>query len=181
MLYVHNMKQTYEYRGKNFSLELSPAGKLYQAGFGGKTVTVELVRMDGAQVDLLIDGVLTRAYVSRDGDRRWVTVDGQTLLLVNAGETRKSGAQAGPHAGVMLASMPGLVRLVAVAEGDRVKKGQTLAVLEAMKMENKLLAPFDGLVKKLLINVGQTVERDQVLMEITRLEPPVTDPENVPG
>lgn len=160
------MKQTYEYRGKTFSIDLSSSGKVYQVNLEGRTIAVELVHIDGAQIDLLFDGRLTRAVVTRDGQKRWVTVNGQTLLLVNSVESRKTNAHVGHQAGQLLASMPGVVRALPVAQGDHVLKGQTLAVLEAMKMENKLTAPFDGLVKKLMINIGQSVERDQILMEI---------------
>ena len=61
-----------------------------------------------------------------------------------------------------------MVRAVLVTEGEQVRKGQTLAVIEAMKMENKLSAPFDGTVKKINLVVGQTVEREQALIEIIR-------------
>jgi pyruvate carboxylase len=47
-----------------------------------------------------------------------------------------------------------------------VKKGQTLLVLEAMKMETRVQAPQDGLVKAVHVQAGQTVERDSVLIEI---------------
>jgi len=66
----------------------------------------------------------------------------------------------------LVAPMPGLVRSVSVVEEEAVKKGQTLLVLEAMKMEIRIQAPLDGLVKKLLVKQGQTVEREQVLIEI---------------
>ena len=62
--------------------------------------------------------------------------------------------------------MPGQVRAVNVSEGDAVTKGQTLLVLEAMKMEIRVHAPRDGVVKKLLVKQGQTVEREQILIEI---------------
>jgi biotin carboxyl carrier protein len=67
--------------------------------------------------------------------------------------------------------MPGQVRAVNVAEGESVTKGQTLLVLEAMKMEIRVSAPRDGVVGKLLVQQGQTVDREQVLIEIVdRLE-----------
>jgi biotin carboxyl carrier protein len=62
--------------------------------------------------------------------------------------------------------MPGQVRAVNVGEGDTVTKSQTLLVIEAMKMEIRIHAPRDGKVKKLFVQQGQTVERDQVLVEI---------------
>jgi propionyl-CoA carboxylase alpha chain len=62
--------------------------------------------------------------------------------------------------------MPGLLVSVAVAEGDEVKAGDELAVLEAMKMENALRAERNGIVAKLHFEAGQSVEVDQVIMEL---------------
>ena len=62
--------------------------------------------------------------------------------------------------------MPGLVLDVLVNEGDPVAKGDTLVLLEAMKMELRISAPGDGRVAKVLCQAGQVVERGQVLVEI---------------
>jgi biotin carboxyl carrier protein len=62
--------------------------------------------------------------------------------------------------------MPGQVRAVNVEEGALVTKGQTLLLLEAMKMEIRIQSPQNGVVRKLLVQQGQTVEREQMLIEI---------------
>lgn len=62
------------------------------------------------------------------------------------------------------APMPGLVLNVVAAEGTEVKKGDALLVLEAMKMENILKSPSDGVVKKVNVKKGQAVEKNQVLI-----------------
>ncbi len=62
------------------------------------------------------------------------------------------------------APMPGLVVEVCVSEGQEVKKGDKLVVLEAMKMENILKAPADAVVKKISITKGQTVEKNEALI-----------------
>ena len=64
------------------------------------------------------------------------------------------------------APMPGLVVNILVAEGDTIAKGDALLVLEAMKMENIIKSPGEGVVKKININKGQAVEKNQVLIEI---------------
>jgi biotin carboxyl carrier protein len=61
------------------------------------------------------------------------------------------------------APMPGLVVNVLVQPGDEVRRGQTVAVLEAMKMENDLQAPRPGIVKEVRVAGGQTVKQDEVL------------------
>lgn len=59
--------------------------------------------------------------------------------------------------------MPGLVIAVVVAEGQLVSKGDTLIILESMKMQNELRAPRDGVVSRLKVEPGQSVERHQML------------------
>jgi acetyl/propionyl-CoA carboxylase alpha subunit len=63
------------------------------------------------------------------------------------------------------APMPGLIHSVAVKEGDKVSKGDILLVLVAMKMENVIKAAGDGTVKSMKIIAGQTVEKNQVMLE----------------
>ncbi len=63
------------------------------------------------------------------------------------------------------APMPGMVLSILVKEGDEVKKGDTLLILEAMKMENSLKAAADGLVKKIVAVKGTAVEKNQVLIQ----------------
>jgi len=64
--------------------------------------------------------------------------------------------------------MPGKVIAVDVAEGDTVAKGQRLAVLEAMKMEHALVAPFDGTVAELAAREGQQVQVEALLARVER-------------
>ena len=62
--------------------------------------------------------------------------------------------------------MPGLIVSVSVAEGDEVKAGEELAVLEAMKMENALRADRNGVVAKVHFEAGESVEVDEIIMEL---------------
>jgi acetyl/propionyl-CoA carboxylase alpha subunit len=64
------------------------------------------------------------------------------------------------------AQMPGKVVKVLVAEGAMVMKDQPLLVLEAMKMENEIRAPHDGIVKKILVAAGTAVESGAVLLQV---------------
>ncbi len=146
------------------TLEINPSGDNYVAGMDGKTVSVQVLRAEKGRMDLLIDGERVTAYVSSDMAKRWVTINGHTLML-----TKTSGAKQGvrhDHAGGLIAPMPGQVRSVSVSVGDVVKKGQTLLTMEAMKMEIRIQALKDGKVKSVFAAQGQTVEREQILIEM---------------
>ena len=68
--------------------------------------------------------------------------------------------------GSVCSPMPGTVLRLLAAEGDTVKAGQPVAVLEAMKMENEVPAARDGKVRRILVAAGQTVAAGEALMEI---------------
>ncbi|GAB3893078.1 acetyl-CoA carboxylase biotin carboxyl carrier protein subunit [Larkinella knui] len=65
------------------------------------------------------------------------------------------------------APMPGLILSLSVQPGDAVRKGDTVLILEAMKMENVIKSPADGTIKSVRISRGQTVEKNQVLVEFS--------------
>ena len=63
------------------------------------------------------------------------------------------------------APMPGLILDLKVKPGDEVKKGEVVLILEAMKMENILKSPGDGIVKAVKVSLNQSVEKNQVLIQ----------------
>ncbi len=92
--------------------------------------------------------------------------DGESLAAPAAQPTAAAPAAA-PAGGERVTSpMPGTVLSVAVSDGTAVKAGQTLLVLEAMKMENEIVAPCDGRVASLSVTKGATVESGALLCVI---------------
>ncbi len=67
---------------------------------------------------------------------------------------------------LITAPMPGMMIKIKISEGDAVKKGQSIAILEAMKMENDLIANQSGTVKEIYVKEGQSVEKNQKLFLI---------------
>jgi biotin carboxyl carrier protein len=63
------------------------------------------------------------------------------------------------------APMPGMVLKIFVAEGDEIKKGDNLLVLEAMKMENIIKSPGDVIIKRIRVKSGEKVEKGQILID----------------
>lgn len=160
------MKISLDHNARSFPIELVPAGRSYRLSYEDKTVEVEILQAKDGRLELLIDGQRLTAYVSADNARRWVTVNGRTVMLTqSSGTARNRGGHAHPT-GELTAPMPGQVRAVNISEGESVSRGQTLLLLEAMKMEIRIQALREGRVKKLFVKQGQTVEKDQILVEI---------------
>ena len=81
-------------------------------------------------------------------------------------DSGKSTADVAPQTEgkAMLAPMAGTVLRILVKEGQRVKKGENLIVLEAMKMENEIVVDEDGVVRRILVKENDSVESDQALL-----------------
>ncbi|WP_457616967.1 acetyl-CoA carboxylase biotin carboxyl carrier protein subunit [Lutibacter sp.] len=65
------------------------------------------------------------------------------------------------------APMPGIILQINVKEGAKIKEGETLLILEAMKMENAITSPIDGTVKTISVSNGDTVEKGKLLIELS--------------
>lgn len=103
------------------------------------------------------------------GQRYEVLLDGQPyeVRLEDERERALASLASGGHESgdaIVKAPMPGLVVNIPVAVGDAVQRGQTVAVLEAMKMENDLGAPRSGIVKEIKASAGQAVNQGQPLV-----------------
>jgi biotin carboxyl carrier protein len=112
------------------------------------------VRLDGRVLDLVVDGQLPDLDVFASGRRAAVRVESARMraaLSVRARDTKGGD-------GVVSSPMPGKVVKVLVKEGDEVAVGTPLVVVEAMKMENELLAERAGVVSKVFVKTGDAVE-----------------------
>ena len=81
--------------------------------------------------------------------------------------SRRGGLDADSGELSIKSPMPGLIVAIPVAEGQEVKKGQTLVVLESMKMQNELKTPRDGIVQRISVAPGQSVEQNKLLITLT--------------
>jgi biotin carboxyl carrier protein len=79
-----------------------------------------------------------------------------------------AGAGAGETSSLVKAPLPGLIIDVKVREGEKVKAGQSIIVMEAMKMENQIQATTDGTVKKIFVKKGDNVAEGNAMVEIAR-------------
>ena len=109
-----------------------------------------------------IETAAKRVIVKVNGKHYPVVIkDRFDLLLEKMGMNISAGARVN-H---VRAPMPGLIIQLKVKDGDEVKAGDTLLILEAMKMENIIKAPGDATVKSVKVRMGDGVEKNQILIE----------------
>jgi biotin carboxyl carrier protein len=147
------------------SIRVEPAGAEYRVSIGDREYRARIICARSSEVTFVVDGQRHTAHVAENGSTRYISIDGEavTLSQATAAQSRRRRAVGG---GSLEASMPGQVAKVLVAQGDLVERGQTLVVLEAMKMEIKVTAPSTGRVAKVHVKPGQVVERGQGLIEL---------------
>jgi biotin carboxyl carrier protein len=149
-------------------LEAQPDGSL-RAVIADRTYRVRVVdRGGGVWQVTLDDGPRQTFHTAAAGSERFVQfgVDVYRAQLVTAGARRRAKPGGAHH---LVAQMPAQVAEVLVSAGDTVTVGQTLLLLEAMKMEMRVTAPHDGEVTQVFVNRGDVVERDQQLIDIRDL------------
>lgn len=125
------------------------------------------VEAAGAGLYRVSDGARTwTVAVAGPPDDRWVFVDGQVARLeVSSGTRARRKARGGGH-DALTAPMPATVVKLLVDAGAAVKQGQTLIVLEAMKMELPVRAPRDGIVRQVACRQGELVQPGVPLLEL---------------
>ncbi|MDW8352717.1 MAG: biotin/lipoyl-containing protein [Anaerolineae bacterium] len=135
--------------------------------------TLDLRAIDDELYSLLLDNRSFEALVEGgDGEYR-VLLNGVLYYVQVADERAKRLAEAAgafsPTSGEIniKSPMPGLIVAVPVTEGQKVKKGQVVVVLESMKMENELKAPREATVSAIKVQPRQAVEQNQVLVVLS--------------
>ena len=119
-----------------------------------RSVNVKLIATDaaGKNLQIEIDGEVFNIAIKDELDQ----------LLDQMG----LGATSGKQVKEIKAPMPGLVLEISVTDGQEVKEGDRILILEAMKMENSILIHADATIKKVVVTAGQAVEKGQVLVEL---------------
>ncbi len=137
---------------KNFKFEIN-----------GNTYEVEVGKVEG-----------TLAEIEVNGTKYSVTLDKEVPVIKTPTIVKKPLAKPKENKplttetklSIVKAPLPGNILDLKVKEGDEVKKGDVLLIMEAMKMENNVMSDVSGVVKTLKVGVGDTVLQNDVLVEI---------------
>ncbi|MGE0623916.1 MAG: biotin carboxylase N-terminal domain-containing protein [Pseudomonadales bacterium] len=152
-------------QGHKVSVHALGAGA-YQVMVDDVEVPAEILSLEEDRALLAINGRHVGVHFWRHpGGRIHVATPEKSFDLIETAALAAAGEEAGGD-GVVTAPMHGLLLEVLVAEGDRVVRGDKLAVLEAMKMQHEILAPVDGTVTAVLAGAGSQIAADARLLEI---------------
>lgn len=158
---------------EDFEALVEADGAGWRVTIGGRAVHVEGVA--GESMRVRIDARPVEAWVTRKGDTIAVERDARVFTFrvrdPRAPKLARRHAQEDATRGEIHAPMPGLVVQVLTHEGEEVEAGHPLVVVEAMKMQNALVAPLKGRVRSIPVTPGTAVETGQLLLAITPEEP----------
>ncbi len=155
--------------GIHYALHLKESAGHFQISFDDDSVALELLSIETKGCTVVEQGVRETFYYYLDQNRIYVDNGSGHFILEDI--THQPAASADSTGdGLIVASMDGAIVDVLVSEGDSVEKGQTLVVLEAMKMEHQLKTSVAGAVESINIQTGQQVKSKQLLVKIAVAE-----------
>lgn len=151
---INKEGESFVVNGDPLEWDIIPAGvKKYHIIYNGSSYNAELIEIseDKKEVRLKIGNDIFNIGIKNKFDQ----------LLEKLGMNDLASSKIND----IKAPMPGLILSIDVNIGDEVKKGDSIMVLEAMKMENVLKSPGDGMVKEIVVSKGDSVEKNTVLVK----------------
>ncbi len=140
---------------------------------GDRLMQVDFESVSGQPVfSLILDGRSYESFVYQ-GEEDWDVLLRGRQYQVKVEDEREKRLKAAAGGGVaeggeyhLKAPMPGLVVAILVEEGQPVKKGQVMLILESMKMQNELKSPRDGVMGRIRVKAGESVEQKQAMLSV---------------
>ncbi len=137
---------------------------------GEKTVEADIQYVSPHEISVLIKNKSYQVFMAHDKDGRYMLIDGESFLVKEPAEEAagfKEGEERTSEGTILIkAPMPGKVIKVCVSEKEAVHKNQTLAIVEAMKMENEIKASVDGTIRTIHVSADDLVDSEKPLIEL---------------
>jgi acetyl/propionyl-CoA carboxylase alpha subunit len=160
--------KTFVLRGTEHVVDISGAHGARRLTLDDRPIEFGWVEVTATTADAELDGRTVRASIERAGETIYVDGTFGSVALTIVPRLGVPAIEEAP--GSLHAPLPGAVRRVAVSAGDVVADGDTLMILEAMKMEHAIRAPRDGIVSSVLVADGDQVDRGAILAVVTAPE-----------
>ena len=151
--------------GQSTTLRVARSESHWSVEAGGNCVSLAIIDRRDGFVRFELDGLMRRAAYLLDADGIEIDLDGRVYQFEDTTYQAPSKSSAGGD-GVLRAPMTGTISAVRVAPDQIVARGDVLAVLEAMKMEQQIIAPIPGSVRTIAVAAGQQVKARDILFVI---------------
>jgi len=165
------MKYNFLHLNKTYKIKIEKSGDIYTTVIDNITYEVTDFTARQNSISFKLGNKLCSIYFAEEKGKTHLAIDGDYFVIEL--EKGKAISAKGPvqQKGNSVASpMPGLLVKMPVAKGDEVTTGTILAIVEAMKMENELRAPRDGVVKKINYKEGEQVDALKPIVELEILK-----------
>lgn len=154
-----------------YRISIEKGGKegTYHIELNGESIEVEVLYSSIDTMLLNIGERNHRVYLVRDGNRIHAGISGKSHIFDIGEEKKRAGRERGDEGekgSIITPPMPGKIVKVLVNEGAKVRKNETLLIVESMKMENEVKATRDGVVRRIHFGTGDMVDTMDVLLEI---------------
>ncbi|MFO7884233.1 MAG: acetyl-CoA carboxylase biotin carboxyl carrier protein subunit [Desulfobacteraceae bacterium] len=170
------MKYHLDINGEKKTVELDSSSRSQARGMVcEKPVDLEFHRMSERKIHMRINGRQINAWVERTPEGKTIIVNGRFYFVFDRDAREQEGnfrpGKPGPGNALDIVTppMPAVVIQVPVSKGDRVKKGDTVVVVSAMKMETSLKAPYSGRITRIGVTAGDKVMPGDILADIEKI------------
>ncbi len=153
------LKHKFKYNNNIYYISTESKKDTVSVTIEGNKIELDFTRINDNVFVLNDNNEQTKAYVVRVGDKLFLNLFGRHYVIddVSKDEDQDYSGDQGDSADTACAPMPGSVLKVMVKKGDKVKFDQPLVIIEAMKMENEVRAPRDGIIEKIVVEEGMQV------------------------
>jgi biotin carboxyl carrier protein len=142
----------------------------YIFSLGEESFEADIYPISPHVVSIILGGQSYKVYYAQDKDRKYFYVSGSEFVIREPGEREEvlEGGEEGASEDKLMikAPMPGKVIKIIVKEEEKIRKNQTLAIVEAMKMENEIKSSIQGYVKKIFVSAGDLVDSEKPLLQL---------------
>jgi len=150
-----------------FDYRVETQGESIRVNLGGNEFELTVTTQDGRQGWCTTsDGQLHSFAWAWAGNSLELWLDGDVFIFERVERRARSDRETSVGGSDILALMPGTIKQILVAPGDSVKRGQTVIIMESMKMELTIAAHRDGVVKRIPVEQGGQVEKGMRLLEL---------------
>ena len=155
---------------KIHKISLEKKEKIFVFSDGKETFKAEIRFISPNLIYILVGEKSHKVYFAEEKEKRYFYVGGNQFIIKEPGEKEESFEKGEERAAedklMVMAPMPGKVIKINVTENEEIRKNQTLAIVEAMKMENEIKSSIEGFVKKIFVSAGDLVDSEKPLIEL---------------